>query len=175
MQIEHNIPDFNDNDSLYFSEALKRMLSDMKAKDLSEQTGISPGHISDMKKHKKRPSFETAAKIASACGFSSATEFIMWGKALHENLPEVSNKTITSTIGFGDKIEADHIKAKTAQLDPVLLKEVIDGVEKHLAKIDQSLSIDLKSKLIALLYDRYAETGENVDKKKIAHYLKLVA
>ena len=60
-------------------------------------------------------------------------------------------------------------------LDTVLLKLIIDGVENHLEAENLALTSELKSRLIALLYDHYAETGEEVNKGKVARYLKLVA
>ena len=55
------------------------------------------------------------------------------------------------------------------------MKQIIEGVENHLEAENLVLAPELKSRLIALLYDHYAETGEEVNKGKVARYLKLVA
>jgi hypothetical protein len=60
-------------------------------------------------------------------------------------------------------------------LDPVILKQVIEGVESYLEDIKKVLSPELKARLISLLYDYFAKTGEQVHRRKVESYLKLVA
>ena len=63
----------------------------------------------------------------------------------------------------------------TADLDIEVLAEVLKGVDDYLKAGRKTLEPELKDRLVAILYERFAATGEPVNQKTIVSYLKLVA
>jgi hypothetical protein len=110
---------------------------------------------------------------------------INWGEAKRKKLAaylkveyhELYNQEFLSgaktTIGL-DEIAGATVERK-GQIDPTQLKEVLDAVDTYLAKAGRSMDTDKKSRLVALLYDRFVGTDENIEQEKISHYLKLIA
>ena len=63
----------------------------------------------------------------------------------------------------------------TADLDIEVLAEVLKGVDDYLKAGRKTLDPEPKARLVAILYERFAATGEPVNQKTIVSYLKLVA
>ncbi|MCF8078631.1 MAG: helix-turn-helix domain-containing protein [Desulfobacterales bacterium] len=60
-------------------------------------------------------------------------------------------------------------------IDLEVLTGVIKGAEDYLRTSKNELEPETKARLVALLYDRFAGTGEAMNEKMIVSYLKLVA
>ena len=60
-------------------------------------------------------------------------------------------------------------------LEIELLIGIIKGIEDYLSETDLVLDPDKKARLISLLYERFARTGEDLNQKTVVSYLKLVA
>lgn len=65
--------------------------------------------------------------------------------------------------------------APASPLDRELLRQILAGVEKGLARRRQTLDPDKKVEIIDLLYDHYAKLREVPDLETVERYLKLVA
>jgi hypothetical protein len=60
-------------------------------------------------------------------------------------------------------------------VDMELLGRIIDRLEHWLEKGRKQLPSKKKARLISLLYEKFAETGKDVDDNTVVSYLKLVA
>lgn len=78
--------------------------------------------------------------------------------------------------GQGNMLEGN---GSNERLDTGLLQQVIEAVENFSANLPRSISIDHKSQLIALLYEKSRllseVTGEKLNPTKLQSILKLVA
>ena len=98
-------------------------------------------------------------------------------KHLNVDYHQLYDKSFLSSAaaGLGFGVEAGAEIIRKGQVDPSQLKEILEAVDAYLAKAGKSLDMDKKSRLVALLYDRFAETDEQASQEKIRHYLKLIA
>jgi len=64
---------------------------------------------------------------------------------------------------------------KDQVVDESLLAQVIDGVESKLKADGLELASNRKARLIALLYQHFSETEQEVSANRIGSYLRLVA
>lgn len=131
-----------------------------KEKNLSQKAFADPlstssGYISEVEQGKKAPGSDFLTSLSRVYGVS--IDWLLTGAG--EAFPKKS---------------AD-INLEPPQLNPVLLKQVIEGVEIYLKEGKSVLPPEIKARLISLLYDYYAKTGEEVDRRKVVSYIKLVA
>jgi transcriptional regulator with XRE-family HTH domain len=143
---------------------------EVQAELIKSDKHIARDYISRLIEKTGDPSEEVAKEALEE--LKKISEALQQSDTEETDLKLIHNKFPGGTLGFPEGKERTE---QPAHIDPLVLKLVIEGVENHLTEIHKSLTPDLKSRLIALLYDHYAETGEPVNKRKIAHYLKLVA
>lgn len=63
----------------------------------------------------------------------------------------------------------------TPAIDIETLAAVIKGVEDYLKDGKKELDPETKARLVSLIYERFAKTGEEPNQETIVSYLKLVA
>jgi len=77
--------------------------------------------------------------------------------------------------GEGEMFLDTPTSSEPSCIDIEVITKVIKGVEEYLRKAKKELEPDIKARLVALLYERFAKTDEEPDQKTIVSYLKLVA
>ncbi len=85
-------------------------------------------------------------------------------------LERVCNAFDLDLIGF---LSGKTCSEKKPSIDIDILTEVISGVEEGLSEMERVLEPGKKAQLIALLYDHYASTEEEVREEVVGRYLKL--
>lgn len=129
-------------------KVLKNLKND---KDIAALIGISANDFSNRKKRG-----------------TLLAPFVEWG--LNENVD--LNWLLTGDENFNQSAET---QSPEGPVEIDLLSEVIKGVEDFLKSRKLVLDPDPKARLVAILYDRFAESGKGVDQKTFNNYLELFA
>jgi transcriptional regulator with XRE-family HTH domain len=130
--------------------------------------GISKAQVSKYESCKAFPPAATIDKIASLG--NKTREWLLWGAMRGElqEEPEDFIKPAPERPGIDDPY-------LFAAVDTSILAQIISGVEGALLKKKKTLNPVRKAHLVSLLYDRFQETGQPVDRDTIEEFLRLVA
>ena len=119
----------------------------------SNKIGISASYLSAVLKNKRGPSAELVAGL-----YVHYRGYLQW-----------------LLTGEGEMFIDTSDQSVPASLEIEVLTKVVKGVEEYLEEAEKELEPDIKARLISLLYERFAKTGEEPDQKTVVSYLKLVA
>ncbi len=133
-------------------QALTRFMDHygLQAASWCRSAGLSPNTLYKFLRNEADSlSWATLDRLSAACG---------------RPIAEIVGEIPPGSTGEGGRV----------RVDEDLLAAVLDSVERRLDQAGRTLAPHLKARVVALLYQRFADADEPVDARTVADYLKLV-